>query len=158
MTAGDWPLGAGEIADRLGVSRGTIYNRRSRGDFPPPDGVVGGNPAWWPATIDEWVGARRRIAQERARRSAQQEGAYHRRWRLAAQGLLDDVDDERTADAVMSVRRLGGASTDDGTPWGPAANSLARSVADAVRDNPPGAVVELPSPVPFVRHILVVPE
>lgn len=44
------PVGAVEIAERLGVARRTVdsWRQRDRG-FPPPTWTVGGRPAWnWP--------------------------------------------------------------------------------------------------------------
>lgn len=49
--------------------------------------------------------------------------------------------------AIDSMRRLG-----------PAGHELARTVAEAARSNPAGTEVDLPSPVPYVRLILVVPD
>ncbi len=49
-----------------------------------------------------------------------------------------------------------GAST-DGETWTPERRTLLADVADAARSNPPGAVVEIASPVPYVWHILIVP-
>lgn len=49
------PLGLAEIATLLGVKRNTVDQWRTAGLLPAPDGTVGGRPAWWPATIDEWA-------------------------------------------------------------------------------------------------------
>ena len=53
------PVGAVEIADRLGVKRRTVDQwRRRRIGFPPPRWTVGGRPAWdWP-DIAAWDEAR----------------------------------------------------------------------------------------------------
>lgn len=62
MSAPSWPLGMVEIAALLRVERQTVDQWRQRGIFPLPDGVVGGRPAWWPATITEWAGRTHRTA------------------------------------------------------------------------------------------------
>lgn len=50
------PVGAVEIADRLGVDRATVDKWRQRHpSFPPPDATVGGRPAWSWATIRDWA-------------------------------------------------------------------------------------------------------
>lgn len=49
------PLGLAEIAALLGRARVTVDGWRSQGILPPPDGTVGGRPAWWPETITEWA-------------------------------------------------------------------------------------------------------
>ncbi len=66
----------------------------------------------------------------------------------------------RVVHALDSLRRLGGGSLTTGADGRlpEAIVRLRRDVADAARSNPPGTVVELPSPVPWVRHVLVVPE
>ena len=52
------PVGQREIADRLHVEVGTVYQWRQRGLFPAPDyEAVSGAPAWtWP-TIEAWARA-----------------------------------------------------------------------------------------------------
>lgn len=42
--------------------------------------------------------------------------------------------------------------------WTPARLRFLADVADAARSNPPGEVVEIVTPCPFVRHVLIVPE
>lgn len=70
----------------------------------------------------------------------------------------------RAAMALDSLRRLGGVEVQRGSPSpgsGPhrgAHRRLQVAVANAARNNPPGAVVEIPSPVSWVRIIVVVPE
>lgn len=51
---GSEPVGAVEIAERLGVRRQTVDNWRQRGRFPDPEWTVGGRPAWRWSTIDNW--------------------------------------------------------------------------------------------------------
>lgn len=51
------PVGAVEIADRLGVGRHTVdmWRRRPSVRFPEPRWTVGGRPAWnWP-DIAQWA-------------------------------------------------------------------------------------------------------
>jgi predicted DNA-binding transcriptional regulator AlpA len=50
-------VGLAEIADRLGVRRGTVDQWRWRGELPEPKWTVGGRPAWhWPE-IKQWAKA-----------------------------------------------------------------------------------------------------
>jgi predicted DNA-binding transcriptional regulator AlpA len=53
------PVGAVEIAERLGVSRDTVDKWRQRyPGFPKPARPIGGRPAWeWP-TIEAWYQSR----------------------------------------------------------------------------------------------------
>jgi hypothetical protein len=49
------PVGAVEIADRLGVKRGTVDQWRQRKLMPDPRWSVGGRPAWnWP-DVEAWA-------------------------------------------------------------------------------------------------------
>lgn len=63
----------------------------------------------------------------------------------------------RAAVAVDAVRHLGGTRPERG---GISRESirLRNDVAQAARANPPGTLVELPCPVPWIRMLLVVPE
>lgn len=78
---------------------------------------------------------------------------------LSGTGRRRDYPDAevRAMRAVDSVRRLGGVEP-VGVNWGPAGHELARTVAEVARSNPAGTVVDIPSPCPYVRHILVVPD
>ena len=50
------PVGAVEIAARLGVKRGTVDQWRARAlDFPEPRWQVGGRPAWNWDDIERWA-------------------------------------------------------------------------------------------------------
>jgi len=49
------PVGQTEIAERLGVSPGTVQKWRTRGLLPEPEWTVGGRPAWAWATIEAWA-------------------------------------------------------------------------------------------------------
>jgi len=49
------PVGIVEIADRLGVERGTVDQWRHRGLLPEPRWVVGGRPAWNLDDIHDWA-------------------------------------------------------------------------------------------------------
>lgn len=52
------PVGTVEIADRAGVSRGTVDQWRQRHvDFPQPRWTVGGRPAWDWGDIASWLAA-----------------------------------------------------------------------------------------------------
>jgi predicted DNA-binding transcriptional regulator AlpA len=48
-------LTSDELADRLGIKRGSIYRYRVRGDLPPPDELVGRTPLWRKETIEKWL-------------------------------------------------------------------------------------------------------
>jgi len=49
------PVGAAEIACRLGVKAQTVHTWRQRGLLPAPRWTVSGQPAWdWPE-IEEWA-------------------------------------------------------------------------------------------------------
>lgn len=51
----DQPVGAVEIAKRLGVTRRAVDQWRQRGQFIEPKGEVGGRPAWdWPDVAAWW--------------------------------------------------------------------------------------------------------
>lgn len=53
------PVGAVEIAERLGVKRGTVDMWRIRGlGFPDPRWTVGGRPAWNFDEVQAWYDAR----------------------------------------------------------------------------------------------------
>lgn len=55
------PVGAVEIAERLGVDRRTVDQWRQRGLFIDPKGEVGGRPAWdWP-DVEAWARATGRL-------------------------------------------------------------------------------------------------
>ncbi len=54
MTATD-PVGAVEIADRLGVARATVDQWRQRNLFPLPRWTVGGRPAWSWDDVEAWA-------------------------------------------------------------------------------------------------------
>jgi predicted DNA-binding transcriptional regulator AlpA len=53
------PVGAVEIANRLGVQRNTVDQwRQRRIGFPAPTWIIGGRPAWdWPQ-IEQWHNTR----------------------------------------------------------------------------------------------------
>lgn len=54
-----FPIGIGDIAHMLGVTRGTVDawhgRRRRQTGFPPPDMTISGRPAWWAETIIDWA-------------------------------------------------------------------------------------------------------
>jgi predicted DNA-binding transcriptional regulator AlpA len=53
------PVGAVEIAERLGVKRGTVDMWRIRSiGFPEPRWAVGGRPAWNWSDVEAWAKAR----------------------------------------------------------------------------------------------------
>lgn len=39
-------------ADYLGITIPTLDQRRTRGNFPPPDGRIGASPWWWTTTLE----------------------------------------------------------------------------------------------------------
>jgi len=54
-----------EVAERLGLSEGTVSGYRSRGRMPKPDQQFGRTPLWKPETIAAWrMSQRRRIDKE----------------------------------------------------------------------------------------------
>jgi len=53
--SGSVPVGAVEIAARLGVARATVDQWQARGILPARDWTVGGRPAWAWSTIEEWA-------------------------------------------------------------------------------------------------------
>lgn len=63
----------------------------------------------------------------------------------------------RAARTLDSLRRLGGITPPEAMTT-PAQRKLQVAVASVARNNPPGTVVEIPSPVSYVRTIVVVPE
>jgi len=48
-------VGQKEIADRLRVAPNTVYQWGKRNLLPPPEGTVGGDPAWHWSTIEAWA-------------------------------------------------------------------------------------------------------
>lgn len=62
----DEPVGAVEIAARLGVRRATVDQWGWRGLLPEPDFTVGGRPAWRWGTIEEWARRTGRMSQPSA--------------------------------------------------------------------------------------------
>lgn len=57
-TDDDMPVGAVEIAARLGVARATVDSWRIRDSgFPDPDWTVGGRPAWRWSAVRDWAAA-----------------------------------------------------------------------------------------------------
>jgi predicted DNA-binding transcriptional regulator AlpA len=54
----DGYLTSEQLADRLGVRRGSIHRYRTRGDLPEPDEVIGRSPVWKVETIECWEAAR----------------------------------------------------------------------------------------------------
>jgi hypothetical protein len=67
-------------------------------------------------------------------------------------------EEVRAARALDAHRRLAGVDPSKGLVPNPAYRRLQVAVANAARNNPPGTVVEIPSPVSWVRTIVVVPE
>lgn len=50
-----FPVGAAEIAERLGVKPQTVHTWRQRGLLPEPRWTVSGQPAWEWAEIEQWA-------------------------------------------------------------------------------------------------------
>jgi predicted DNA-binding transcriptional regulator AlpA len=44
------------VADFLDIGRRTFERVRAKGEFPPPDLIIGKMPRWKPETIEAWVG------------------------------------------------------------------------------------------------------
>ncbi len=55
------PVGALEIAQRLGVRKQTVHVWRQRGVLPPPRWTVSGNPAWEWSEVEQWAQATGRL-------------------------------------------------------------------------------------------------
>lgn len=53
-TLESFPVGAAEIAGRLGVRAQTVHTWRQRKLLPPPRWTVSGQPAWDWSEIEEW--------------------------------------------------------------------------------------------------------
>ena len=53
-------VGLRELSWMFGVGWNTPYQWRSRGDLPPPDAPLSGNPAWRVTTIYRWADETRR--------------------------------------------------------------------------------------------------
>jgi len=49
------PVGAAEIASRLGVKPQTVHTWRQRGLLPQPRWTVSGQPAWDWSEVEEWA-------------------------------------------------------------------------------------------------------
>ncbi len=49
------PVGAAEIAVRLGLKAQTVHTWRHRGVLPPPRWTVSGQPAWDWSDIEDWA-------------------------------------------------------------------------------------------------------
>jgi len=59
------PVGEREIADRLGLARGTIHKWRQRGQLPAPEFTISGQPAWnWATVVDARLRHNRRPRKE----------------------------------------------------------------------------------------------
>ena len=54
MTLPPGLVGVSEVADMLGVKKGTVWNYTSRGTLPTPDYRIDGTPIWKVATIEAW--------------------------------------------------------------------------------------------------------
>lgn len=48
-----------QVAERAGITVGSVRQYRYRGRFPEPDGFVGRTPWWKPATVRQWLKTRR---------------------------------------------------------------------------------------------------
>lgn len=71
------PVGAVEIADRLGVSRSAVRMWRERNlGFPEPDWVVSNNPAWEWASVEEWAASRKVGNRREGERERDELGRY----------------------------------------------------------------------------------
>ncbi len=51
-------LTADELAERLGIKRGSVHRYRVRGDLPEPDEHVGRTPLWKIDSIEAWEASR----------------------------------------------------------------------------------------------------
>lgn len=48
----------GEVTQRVGLCKASIYNRMNAGEFPSSCHLGGGRVAWLESDIDEWIEAR----------------------------------------------------------------------------------------------------
>lgn len=51
----DGYLTSDQLADKLGIKRGSVHRYRTRGDIPQPDEYVGRTPLWKETSIDAWL-------------------------------------------------------------------------------------------------------
>lgn len=85
------PVGASEIATRLGVRPQTVHAWRHRGLLPEPAWTVSGQPAWDWATIEAWARDTGRLA----------ERDVHADWlTLEGTGWDGDLDAMRTSRVI----------------------------------------------------------
>ena len=55
MTAPLAVVGLVELADMLGMQRGTVRQWYSRGKLPEPDALLAATPVWRLSTIERWM-------------------------------------------------------------------------------------------------------
>lgn len=67
------------------------------------------------------------------------------------------VPEVRAMLALDACRRLAGADP-DGQSLTDAHRSLMSTVAEVARTHPPGTAVEITTPCPYVRHVVIVPD
>ena len=53
-------LDSKQVGERAGLAHQTVRQMRVRRQMPPPDAMIGRQPGWLPATIDEWIAARKK--------------------------------------------------------------------------------------------------
>lgn len=54
----DGYLTSDQLADKLGIKRGSVHRYRTRGDIPQPDEYVGRTPLWKETSIETWLAER----------------------------------------------------------------------------------------------------
>lgn len=67
------------------------------------------------------------------------------------------AEEMRAMLALESCRRLGGVDPSSESR-SPATRALMSTVAEVARTHPPGTAVEITTPCPYVRHVVIVPE
>ena len=98
------PVGATEIAERLGLDRDTVKTwQRRHESFPPPRWTVGGRPAWdWTLDISPWLLATGRGTDRGV------EAGWQRNFRLASTGGDVVRLEQRTDDGWVLIAEFVG--------------------------------------------------
>lgn len=65
---------------------------------------------------------------------------------------------ERRAIVALDMALHHGSEGVDPISWSPSRRALLATVAEVARSHPAGTAHEITSPVPWIRHVLIVPE